>query len=158
MTSTRTRADSSIYTPGRFFSSQLSCVFTTNFRTQTGSGWRTRRGRAPNALSVDCLVGTDAIEIKWRDAATDGDHITKEHASVQVTSDVGYTPTRVMFYDPNRMQAMKIKAAMARLDTGIRGAYYQGDSAWGYVKTRTGSDRDSLLVKPAAEEALSNGG
>src|SRR5258708_4315557 len=37
------------------------------------------RGKKPKLFGVDCLVGKDALEIKWRDATTDGDHITKEH-------------------------------------------------------------------------------
>ena len=37
-------------------------------------------GQRPRTFEIDCLVGErDAIEIKWRDATTDGDHITKEH-------------------------------------------------------------------------------
>ena len=41
----------------------------------------------PKTFEIDCLVGTDAIEIKWRDATTDGDHITKEHTRIQAVSD-----------------------------------------------------------------------
>lgn len=36
-------------------------------------------GQRPKTFEIDCLVGTLAHEIKWRDATTDGDHITKEH-------------------------------------------------------------------------------
>lgn len=36
-------------------------------------------GQKPKTFEIDFLNGTDAIEIKWRDATTDGDHITKEH-------------------------------------------------------------------------------
>jgi hypothetical protein len=57
---------------------------------------------------VDCLVGSDALEIKWRDATTDGDHITKEHTRMQAVRDAGYKPVRVMFYYPNREQAIRI--------------------------------------------------
>jgi len=38
---------------------------------------------------VDCLVGSDALEIKWRDATTDGDHITKKHTRMQAVRDAG---------------------------------------------------------------------
>ena len=41
-------------------------------------------GTRPKTFEIDCLVGTDAHEIKWRDATTDGDHITKEHTRVKV--------------------------------------------------------------------------
>lgn len=36
-------------------------------------------GQRPKTFEIDCLVGNNAHEIKWRDATTDGDHITKEH-------------------------------------------------------------------------------
>ena len=36
-------------------------------------------GQRPRTFEIDCLVEErDALEIKWRDATTDGDHITKE--------------------------------------------------------------------------------
>ena len=38
----------------------------------------------PKTFEIDCLSGNDAIEIKWRDATTDGDHITKEHTRIKV--------------------------------------------------------------------------
>jgi len=34
-------------------------------------------GKKPKLFGVDCLVGNDALEIKWRDATTDSDHITE---------------------------------------------------------------------------------
>ena len=41
-------------------------------------------GQRPKTFEIDCLVeNRDAIEIKWRDATTDGDHITKEHTRMQ---------------------------------------------------------------------------
>ena len=41
----------------------------------------------PRTFQIDCLVEeSDAIEIKWRDATTDGDHITKEHTRLQERS------------------------------------------------------------------------
>ena len=54
-------------------------------------------GKKPKLFGVDCLVGSDALEIKWRDATTDGDHITKEHTRMQAVRDAGYKPVRVMF-------------------------------------------------------------
>jgi hypothetical protein len=60
------------------------------------------RGQRPKTFEIDCLVGTDALEIKWRDATTDGDHITKEHTRMQAVRDAGYKPVRVMFYYPNQ--------------------------------------------------------
>ena len=40
-------------------------------------------GSRPATFEIDCLVGNDAYEIKWRDATTDGDHITKEHTRIK---------------------------------------------------------------------------
>lgn len=51
-------------------------------------------------FEIDCLVGTDAIEIKWRDATTDGDHIAKEHTRIKVIAEAGLTPIHIMFYYP----------------------------------------------------------
>src|SRR5438132_11876081 len=48
------------------------------------------RGARPKLFGVDCVVGRDALEIKWRDATTDGDHITKEHTRIQAVCDAGY--------------------------------------------------------------------
>ena len=55
-------------------------------------------GQRPKTFEIDCLVEKrDALEIKWRDATTDGDHITKEHSRIRVIADAGYKPVRVMF-------------------------------------------------------------
>lgn len=61
-------------------------------------------GDSPKTFEIDCLVNNDAHEIKWRDATTDGDHVTKEHTRLQVVSEAGYKPIRVMFFYPNRKQ------------------------------------------------------
>nr|WP_252902797.1 ApaLI family restriction endonuclease [Paucilactobacillus hokkaidonensis] len=61
-------------------------------------------GDSPKTFEIDCLVNNDAREIKWRDATTDGDHVTKEHTRLQVVSEAGYKPIRVMFFYPNRKQ------------------------------------------------------
>lgn len=63
-------------------------------------------GSKPKTFEIDCLVENVAHEIKWRDATTDGDHITKEHTRVKVIKAKGYTPVRVMFYYPQRTQAV----------------------------------------------------
>jgi hypothetical protein len=55
-------------------------------------------GQKPKTFEIDFLNGIDAIEVKWRDATTDGDHITKEHTRVKVIKEHGYKPIRVMFY------------------------------------------------------------
>lgn len=106
-------------------------------------------GTRPKTFEIDCLVNTDAHEIKWRDATTDGDHITKEHTRVKVIQAKGYAPIRVMFYYPQRSQAKKIQETLETLYLGIGGKYYYGDSAWEYVKNYTGIDLMEILEKIA---------
>ncbi len=112
------------------------------------------QGRRPKTFEIDCLVGTDALEIKWRDATTDGDHITKEHTRIQAIVDAKYTPIRVMFYYPNRVQAIRIQKALETLYKGVRGKYFFAGAAWKYVTDRTGVDLFGILQKLAKENAL----
>lgn len=58
--------------------------------------------QSPKTVEIDCLIGNRAIEIKWKDATTDGDHVEKEHKRVKVIKNAGYTPIRMMFFEPNR--------------------------------------------------------
>jgi hypothetical protein len=109
------------------------------------------QGRRPKTFEIDCLVGQDAIEIKWRDATTDGDHITKEHTRIKANAEAGYIPIRVMFYYPNRDQAIRIQQTLSTLYTGIGGQYYFGDMAWDYVKNTTGVDLKAILEQLAKE-------
>jgi len=109
------------------------------------------RGQRPKTFEIDCLVGNDALEIKWKDATTDGDHITKEHTRIQVIADAGYTPIRVMFYYPNRKQAIRIQETLATLYEGIGGHYYYGNSAWDFIHSKTAIDLKAVLKEIAAE-------
>jgi hypothetical protein len=111
------------------------------------------RGQRPKTFEIDCLVGRDAIEIKWRDATTDGDHITKEHTRIMAIRDADYTPIRVMFYYPNRDQAIKIQQTLETLYEGVHGEYHFGDAAWQYVLRRTKVDLLAILQKLAKENA-----
>lgn len=106
-------------------------------------------GSRPKTFEIDCLVNGMAHEIKWRDATTDGDHITKEHTRVRVIKENGYTPIRVMFYYPQRLQAKKIQETLETLYKGIGGQYYYGDAAWEYIKGLTDIDLLDILQKIA---------
>ena len=108
----------------------------------------------PKKFEIDCLESNNAIEIKWRDATTDGDHITKEHTRIKVISNAGYTPIRVMFYYPNRKQAIRVQQTLETLYEGIGGYYYFGDTAWEYVKARTGFDLKAELESIARKKTL----
>lgn len=108
-------------------------------------------GKRPKNFEIDCLVGTDALEIKWRDATTDGDHITKEHTRVKVIKNTGYKPIRVMFYYSNRDQAKRIQETLKTLYAGVDGEYYSGDEAWNFINTYTGVNLFSILQNIAKE-------
>ena len=117
--------------------------------------------RIPNTLSqrprtfeIDCLIDErDAIEIKWRDATTDGDHITKEHTRMQNVKAAGYKPIRVMFYYPNRRQAQRIQQTLETLYVGVGGEYHYGENAWQYVHEYTGVDLKRILETIADDRA-----
>lgn len=106
-------------------------------------------GNRPKTFEIDCLFNGLAHEIKWRDATTDGDHITKEHTRVKVIKEKGYTPIRVMFYYPQRSQAKKIQETLETLYHGIGGQYYYGDTAWKYIRELTDIDLLEILEKIA---------
>ena len=86
-----------------------------------------------------------AYEIKWRDATTDGDHIAKEHTRIQNIKNAGYTPVRIMFYEPNRKQAKRIQAKLKNLYAEIKGEYYSGAAAWQYIFDVTEVDFKSII-------------
>lgn len=112
-------------------------------------------GQRPKTFEIDCLIeDRDAIEIKWRDATTDGDHITKEHTRMQNIKSAGYKPIRIMFYYPNREQAKKIQKTLETLYAGADGEYHYGDDAWGYITDYTGVNLLSILEKIADERTL----
>ena len=109
-------------------------------------------GQRPKTFEIDCLVeNRDALEIKWRDATTDGDHITKEHTRMQNVKNAGYKPIRVMFYYPNRTQAQRIQKTLETLYAGAEGEYHYGDNAWQYVHDYTGIDLKKILQTIASE-------
>lgn len=106
----------------------------------------------PKTVEIDCLVETNAYEIKWRDATTDGDHITKEHTRVKVIKENGLKPIRIMFYYPNREQAVKIQEILKDLYIGLGGEYYSGDDSWQYMLNVTGIDLKNILINIAKDQ------
>lgn len=112
-------------------------------------------GQRPKTFEIDCLVGNDALEIKWKDATTDGDHISKEHTRIKVISDAGYTPIRVMFYYPNRTQAIRIQETLKTLYQGVGGEYYSGEAAWNYISQKTAINLMGILEEIAVERTES---
>lgn len=102
-------------------------------------------GSRPKTFEIDCLVGQDAFEIKWRDATTDGDHITKEHTRIKAIEQAGYKPIRLMFYHPNRTQAKRIQDTLKTLYQGVNGEYYSAEAAWAFLKDYTDIDLKQIL-------------
>ena len=120
------------------------------------------QGRILGFLNITCRY----IDKRWKrlkylmfegDATTDGDHITKEHTRIKATAEAGYIPIRVMFYYPNRAQAIRIQGTLETLYNGIGGQYYYGDAAWEYVERRTGITLKAILEKLAEENTASYG-
>tara|TARA_R110000868_G_scaffold132235_2_gene342873 strand:+ start:93 stop:869 length:777 start_codon:yes stop_codon:yes gene_type:complete len=114
-------------------------------------------GSKPKTFEIDFLDGNNAIEIKWRDATTDGDHITKEHTRVECITSYGYKPIRVMFYYPQRTQAIKIQKILATYYKGVKGEYYGGDEAWNFIKKYTGYDLLEILTSIADKKTGADG-
>jgi hypothetical protein len=114
-------------------------------------------GQRPKTFEIDFLNGNDAIEVKWRDATTDGDHITKEHTRVKVIRNHGYKPIRIMFYYPQREQAIRIQQTLKTLYAGVEGEYYGGDEAWEHLKAYSGVDLKAILTVIANERKPQDG-
>lgn len=100
----------------------------------------------PKTFEIDCLVENEiAYEIKWRDATTDGDHINKENNRLNAICKEGYTPVRLMFFAPNRAQAIKIQEKLKISYETKKGYYFAGMDAWNHVREKTGVDLLSIL-------------
>ncbi len=137
---------------GSFLEDAAKLCFLENFPDSGSIKIPNTIGQRPKTFGIDCLVDNkDAIEIKWRDATTDGDHITKEHTRMQNVKEAGYKPIRVMFYYPNRTQAQRIQKTLETLYAGAGGEYHYGDNAWEYVKEYTKVDLKSILETIAEE-------
>lgn len=110
-------------------------------------------GNRPKTFEIDCLVNNEAYEIKWRDATTDGDHITKEHSRLKAIA-IHYVPIRLMFYYPNRRQAIRIQSVLEDLYKAVGGSYYYGDAAWNHLKEKTDVDLYRILERIAEERGF----
>ncbi|MDE2635757.1 MAG: ApaLI family restriction endonuclease [Chloroflexota bacterium] len=110
-------------------------------------------GQRPKTFSIDLLIENRAYEIKWRDATTDGDHITKEHTRIRAVAQAGFTPVRLMYFFPNRDQAMRIQAAIRDLYKANNGLYFSGEDAWKHLEETTNVDLFTILEDIAAENS-----
>jgi hypothetical protein len=136
---------------GSFLETATKLCFRQAFSDSASLRILNTQGSRPKTFEIDCLVENEAIEIKWKDATTDGDHITKEHTRMKVIAEAGYTPVRIMFYYPNRGQAIRIQKTLETRYLGVGRHYHYGDKAWQYVVDRTGVDLKVILEKIAAK-------
>ncbi|WP_205771906.1 ApaLI family restriction endonuclease [Mucilaginibacter terrenus] len=136
---------------GSFLEEAATLCFNFKFPKGIKTKVQNTMGQRPKTFEIDVLNNNDALEIKWRDATTDGDHITKEHTRVQVIKSHGYKPIRVMFYYPQRGQAIKIQETLKTLYAGVDGEYYGGEEAWKYLQDYTGVDLKAILTEIANE-------
>jgi hypothetical protein len=104
---------------------------------------------------TDFYVKSDnkAHEIKWRDATTDGDHVRKEKDKIQCIVKAEMIPVRVMYYMPNREQAIRIQKDIISSYEKY-GEAYIGRKAWEYVYEYTGFDLYSYLYNETKEIRL----
>lgn len=104
--------------------------------------------QSPKNFQIDFFVELDnkAHEIKWRDATTDGDHVRKEHNKLQCIIDAGMIPIRVMYYMPNRKQAIRIQERIIAIYRE-HGEAYIGKEAWKYILNYTGFDLYAYLYQ-----------
>lgn len=110
--------------------------------------------RNPAQFHIDCYTKVDnrAHEIKWRDATTDGDHVTKERNKIASILAAGHIPVRVMYYVPVRRNARRIQEKIIATFRENGEAYIAGE-AWDYVRDRSGVDLRLLLSKLIVRES-----
>ena len=137
---------------GAFLERAAKLCFVERFPDSSAVRIHNPYGQRPKTFEIDLLIEKrDALEIKWRDATTDGDHVTKEHTRLRAIADAGYKPVRVMFYYPNRTQAIRIQQTLETLYAGVEGEYHYGDAAWDYIKRYTAVDLKAVLQTIAKE-------
>ncbi len=105
---------------------------------------------SPKKFEIDCYTEDDnkAHEIKWKDATTDGDHDKKEHNKIKAIIKEGYIPVRVMFFMPERKNAIDIQNKIISLYDKY-GEVYVGNDAFQYIK-----DYSSIDIKQVFEEFI----
>ena len=64
---------------------------------------------------------------------------------MRVISKAGYTPIRLMFFEPLRDQAIKIQKKLKNLYVSEGGLYISSDDAWQHVIKKTGVDLKEII-------------
>lgn len=99
----------------------------------------------PIKFEIDVVVERDGIEIKWKDATTDGDHVTKEKHRVASIKEAGYRPIRLMFFEPSAPQSKKIQDRLSEEYAKIGGEFHRGLAAFDFIRRYTGVDMLSFF-------------
>lgn len=138
---------------GSFLEEATKLCFRKAFPNAKSTKVPNTHGKRPRQFEIDIADETAkiGIEVKWRDATTDGDHITKEHTRILAVKDAGFTPIRVMFYYPNRDQAIRIQRALESIYREAGGEYHAGEQAWKYVHDKTNIDLLGILTRLAED-------
>lgn len=139
---------------GGFLEEAVMACFVQRYPESRSLGVLNAVSSSPQTFEIDCYIKElGAIEVKWRDATTDGDHVRKERDRLQSIKKAGFKSVRLMFYEPNRMAAIRIQRNLASLYEELDGEYHSGESAWSYVKNHTGVDLKAILEAMAKEQA-----
>jgi hypothetical protein len=78
-----------------------------------------------------------------------------EHSRVKTIKNRDFKPIRVMFYYPQRTQAIRIQETLKTLYAGVSGEYYAGDDAWEFMERYTGVDLKGILTQIAEKKTKS---
>jgi hypothetical protein len=104
-------------------------------------------GEKPANFEIDIVSANRGLEVKWRDATTDGDHVMKEKHRIISVAAAGYIPHRIMLCTPEREQARKIQERMRRIYAQNNGFFLAGDDAWSFIKQETGFNLKKCIDK-----------
>lgn len=108
-------------------------------------------GTRQRFYEIDLLVGSDAYEIKWRDATTDGDHVNKEEARIRRCVAEGLRPVGLTFFLPTRKQARRIQTRLSTIYQELGGVHHVEQAAWQHVEEQTGIDLRAIIERIAVE-------
>lgn len=97
------------------------------------------RSPSPSMYEIDCLIDNTAVEIKFRETTTDGDHAKKEENKLQTIIDYNLIPVRLIMY--GTPTSKDLIEAYQQND----GLYLVGDEAWQWIQDQTGVDLRSVL-------------
>jgi hypothetical protein len=101
----------------------------------------------PKKFKIDILVNNQAIELKWRESTTDGDHFIKEEVKVHNALKHDYAPIKLVFCDSIYGQSKKASEKMKRMYIKNGGQFISGIDAWKYLDKLVGFDVLKFIKK-----------